>query len=314
MSRGTILHVCISPRKGTAKEAVQQAVLLEDRGLQGDAHAGSGHRQISLLNEADIEAMKAKGLSLQPGAFGENLVVRGIDLAVLGVGSRLRAGDAELEITQIGKLCHNPCAIHESAGECIMPRDGVFARVIKGGSVVPKLSIEVISEIPRQVIQASVLTVSDSCAAGTARDTAGPAVADALEKELQARVSWTGVVPDEKPLISDTLRSVAQRNFDLLVTTGGTGCGPRDVTPEATRAVMDREVPGLAEAMRTASFRKTPHALLQRGVCGICGSTLIVNLPGSRRGALENLTVILPALPHAVRLLRGQTAHPEGRI
>lgn len=311
MNRGTILHVCVCSRKGTAKEAVPQAVLLEDHGLEGDAHAGAGHRQVSLLNEADIEAMKSKGLSLQPGAFGENLVVRGIDLAAVGVGSRLRAGDAELEITQIGKLCHSPCAIYESAGECIMPRDGVFARVVKGGSVAPGLPIEVISEIPRHVIQAGVLTISDRCAAGAAQDTAGPAVAEALEKELQARVSWTGIAPDEEAMISDALKNIADRNFDLMVTTGGTGCGPRDVTPEATRLVMDREVPGLAEAMRAASFRKTPHALLQRGVCGIRGSTLIVNLPGSKRGALENLAVILPALQHAVQLLRGQTAHPN---
>jgi molybdopterin adenylyltransferase len=161
------------------------------------------------------------------------------------------------------------------------------------------------------VIQAGVLTVSDRCAAGTARDTAGPAVADALRQQLQARISWTGVVPDEEHLISDALRNVAERNFDLLITTGGTGCGSRDVTPEATRAVMDREVPGLAEAMRAASVRKTPHAMLQRGVCGIRGSTLIINLPGSERGALENLAVILPALPHAVQLLRGQTAHAD---
>ena len=101
MNRGTILHVCISPRKGMPKEAVQQAVLVEDHGLKGDAHAGAGHRQVSLLSEADIEAMKAKGLSLKPGAFGENLVVRGIDLTALGVGSQLRAGDAEIELTQI---------------------------------------------------------------------------------------------------------------------------------------------------------------------------------------------------------------------
>ena len=166
-------------------------------------------------------------------------------------------------------------------------------------------------EVPRSVIQAAVLTVSDRCSAGTAKDTAGPAVADSFRQELRANVVWTGTVPDDQERISRTLKDLAKRGLDLLVTVGGTGCGPRDVTPEATRAVIDREVPGLGEAMRSASARITPHALLQRGVCGVCGSTLIVNVPGSRKAAVENLTVILPALPHAVQLLRGDTAHPE---
>ena len=157
----------------------------------------------------------------------------------------------------------------------------------------------------RSVIQVAVLTVSDRCAAGVADDTAGPAVADLLVQRLDARVSWTGVVPDERKAIAVTLKNLADRDFDLLVTVGGTGCGPRDVTPEATRDVIAREVPGLAEAMRTASARVTPHALLQRGLCGACGSALIVNLPGSRKAAVENLTVILPAIPHAVRLIWG---------
>jgi molybdopterin adenylyltransferase len=167
--------------------------------------------------------------------------------------------------------------------------------------------------VPPSVIECAVVTVSDRCAAGAAEDTAGPAVADALAQKLPARISWTGVVPDEPATISQTLQNLAGRNLDLVVTVGGTGCGPRDVTPEASSAVIEREVPGLAEAMRTASARITPHALLQRGVCGICGSTLIVNLPGSPKGAVENLNAIMAALPHAVELLRGQTVHPEGR-
>lgn len=167
------------------------------------------------------------------------------------------------------------------------------------------------SPVPHQVIRAAVLTVSDRCAAGIAEDTAGPAVAEVLVDGLGARVSWTGVVPDEPEVISRTLRDLAERELDLLATVGGTGCGPRDLTPEATRAVITREVPGLAEAMRAASARSTPHALLQRGLCGVRGATLILNLPGSPKAAVENLTVVLPALPHAVQLLRGDTAHPE---
>jgi len=323
MKQGTILHVCVSERKGTVKDAVQRAVLRENHGVEGDAHAGPWHRQVSLLGRSDIDTIRAKGLELAPGAFGENLVVDGLDLDTLGIGTRLRisvaAGappadrdnEAELEITQIGKVCHNRCAIYDRTGDCIMPRAGVFARVSEGGEVKPGMALEVTAEVPRDVIQAAVVTVSDRCAAGSMEDTAGPAVTGELKRTLEAHICRTEILPDDLETIATTLREIADRNVDLVVTVGGTGCGPRDVTPEATRAVIARDVPGLAEAMRSASARITPHALLQRGICGICGVTLVVNLPGSRKAATENLQVVLPALEHAVRLLRGESVHPQ---
>jgi len=258
--------------------------------------------------------MRAKGLDPTPGAFGENLVVRGLDLDALGIGSRLEIGPVRLEITQIGRVCHTRRAIHHSAGDCIMPRMGVFARVVSGGAIAPGAKIKTVLQVPRDTIQAAVLTVSDRCAAGKMEDTAGPATAVALADGLQAHLAWTGIVPDEADAIESMLKDVADRGVDLLATVGGTGCGPRDVTPEATRKVITRDVPGLAEAMRTASAREFPHALLQRGICGIRGRTLIVNLPGSLGASVENLSVILPVLPHAIQLLRGQTdRHPAAR-
>jgi molybdenum cofactor synthesis domain-containing protein len=314
MKQATILHVCLSETRATPKSAVDHAVLREGHGLEGDAHAGAWHRQVSLLDHADIETVRAQSLEIESGAFGENLVISGLALDALGIGSRLRLGEAELEITQIGKVCHNRCAIYERTGDCIMPRAGIFARVVTGGEITPGMSVEVTAQVSRRVIQAAVLTVSDRCACGETKDTAGPAVAVVLERQLEARVAWTGLVPDDQDRISETLKDVADRGLDLLLTVGGTGCGPRDVTPEATRAVINREVPGIAEAMRAASARITPHALLQRGICGVCGSTLIINLPGSENAAVENLAIALPVLPHAVRLLRGDTAHPEKEI
>jgi len=311
VSRGVVLHVCVGERRGIRKRAVQSGLLQRDHGLQGDAHAGNWHRQVSLLAEADIDQMRARGLTLEPGAFGENLVVQGLALEALGAGTRLRLGDAELEITQIGKVCHSRCAIYEQTGDCVMPRAGVFARVLAGGAVAPGTTIEIIAEVPRSVIQAAIVTVSDGCAAGTREDTAGPAVAKLLREQLGARVADRATVADEIKPLTAALREYCDRQVDLLVTVGGTGFGPRDVTPEATKSVIEREAPGLAEAMRTASFQRTPHALLQRGVCGIRGATLIVNLPGSQRAACENLTALLPALPHAVQLLRGDTRHEQ---
>ncbi len=165
--------------------------------------------------------------------------------------------------------------------------------------------------VERSTIEAAVLTVSDRCAAGTTRDTAGPAVAALLGSELGARIAWTEVVPDDVDKIAAALKDFCDRRADLAITVGGTGISARDVTPEATRAVIDRELPGLAEAMRAASALITPNALLSRAIAGVRGETLIVNLPGSVKAATENLRVVLPALPHAVKMLRGETAHSE---
>lgn len=132
---GKILAVNISEKKGTGKVNVHSARLIEDFGLEGDAHAGKWHRQVSLLSYEKIEAFRAKGAMVQAGDFGENLVVQGIDLSALAVGTRLKCREAVLEVTQIGKECHKGCRIFQTMGDCIMPREGVFARVICGGRV-----------------------------------------------------------------------------------------------------------------------------------------------------------------------------------
>ena len=150
MSSAQVLHVCSSDLKGTPKRAVSSGHMRSDYGLVGDAHAGPGHRQVSLLHIDDIRFMEAKGLDLEPGAFGENLVVGGFDLLSLGIGSTLQVGEAELEITQIGKVCHSRCAIYDRTGDCIMPRQGVFARVLQGGDVRPGSPILVHRRLPRE--------------------------------------------------------------------------------------------------------------------------------------------------------------------
>lgn len=132
---GTVIAVCASPAKGTQKTNVNEAVFIEDYGIRGDAHAGEWHRQVSLLSYDKIEEFRARGADVENGAFGENLVVQGIDFRSLPVGTRLCCGDVVLEITQIGKECHHGCQIFQKMGECIMPREGVFAKVIRGGSI-----------------------------------------------------------------------------------------------------------------------------------------------------------------------------------
>lgn len=130
-----VLAICTSKHKGTLKNEVNEANFIEDFGIEGDAHAGKWHRQVSLLAFEKIDDFRNKGGNVDFGAFGENLVVDGIELHKLPVGQRLTVGEVELEVTQIGKECHDKCAIYYQVGECIMPKNGIFTRVIKGGKV-----------------------------------------------------------------------------------------------------------------------------------------------------------------------------------
>lgn len=132
---GRVVAVCVSEAKGTPKEDVGAGVLVPEVGIEGDAHAGFAHRQVSLLSMEDIRDMRAKLPGLRPGSFAENLTVEGVDLGFLAIGHRLRVGDALLEVTQIGKECHARCAVYHAAGDCIMPKKGIFCRVLRGGTV-----------------------------------------------------------------------------------------------------------------------------------------------------------------------------------
>ena len=163
-----------------------------------------------------------------------------------------------------------------------------------------------------QPIRAGVVTVSDKGYAGEREDVSGPLLADLL-REMGAEVVSLTVVPDERAVIERTLAALADQGLvDLVVTTGGTGPTPRDLTPEATQAVIEREMPGLVEVLRFEGYRKTPLAVLSRGVAGIRGRTLIVNLPGSPRAVREGMETLLPILPHAIKMVRGQdTEHRQ---
>lgn len=138
---GTIVAICISEEKGERKKPVPSALLRENHGIVGDAHAGDWHRQVSLLAEESIDTMRDKGLDVSHGDFAENITTKGIDLVSLPIGTRLSLGEAVIEISQIGKECHTRCSIYYQAGDCVMPREGIFAKVITGGELVPGLPI-----------------------------------------------------------------------------------------------------------------------------------------------------------------------------
>ncbi|MBT9155180.1 MAG: Molybdopterin adenylyltransferase [Firmicutes bacterium] len=299
--RVRVVAVNVSVEKGTRKTPVEHVTLRAGLGVEGDAHAGHTHRQVSLLPLENIAEMQKLGLLVGPGDFAENITTQGMSLARLPLGTRLTTGTAVLSITQVGKVCHERCAIYYQAGDCVMPREGVFAEVLRDGVVASGMSL-----IAWPRFRVLVVTLSDRCFGGEQVDESGRVLAD--EFALLGALVTKVLLPDEFTLLRDLLIATCDANrADLIVTTGGTGLSPRDVTPEATRASIEREAPGFAEAMRMHSLAITPHAMLSRAVAGTRKQTLIVNLPGSAKGAMECLQVFLPALPHALDVLSGVT-------
>ena len=302
---GVIKGICISEKRGTAKHEVETAKLVEDWGIEGDAHAGHWHRQVSLLSYEKIEAFRAKGADIPLGAFGENLIVEGYDFRNLPVGTRFSCGDALLEMTQIGKECHSHCEIFKRMGECIMPREGVFARVVKGGTIHTGDEMKLLPTPADLPLRAAVITLSDKGSRGEREDKSGPLIVEMLTA-TGYKVEEALLLPDDAAqLKTQLLRLADARQVNLILTTGGTGFAPRDITPEVTLSVAERNAPGIAEAMRYHSLTITPRGMLSRGVSVLRGKTLIVNLPGSPKAVKENLAYILPSLAHGIRLAAG---------
>ena len=351
---GTVKAVCTSSVKGVRKEPVKEARLIEDYGIEKDAHAGKWHRQVSLLSWEKVREFNKSGAGVSDGDFGENLLVSGINFRSLPVGTRFlicpaeetglaaadsltektvqagggdstektvrtgeddKNGEAEetaqagggalLELTQIGKACHHSCEIRKRVGVCIMPTDGVFAKVVRGGRVKPGDRVRVLPPDPDRPYTAAVITLSDRAFSGVYEDRSGPKAAEVL-KAAGYDVVETILLPDDQSRLERELERLAdQRQVSLVLTTGGTGFSERDRTPEATRAVADRDAPGIAEAIRVRSLAVTDHAMLSRGVSVIRKKTLIVNLPGSVKAVQESLGFILGALDHGLGILRG---------
>ena len=299
---GKVLAVCISAEKGTQKRNIEKAEFIAGFGLSGDAHAGDWHRQVSLLSAQKINDFRAKGAKVEYGDFGENLVIDDIDLRSLPVGTFLECGDVVLKITQIGKECLNRCAIYDSTGDCIMPREGVFARIIRGGfiSIGDKMIIR-----PTALYRVWILTASDKCFNKEREDKSCQVIKEIAAAAGFTNAGYTLLADDHIPLENELKRICDSDLADLILTTGGTGLSPRDCMPEATMAVAHRLVPGIAEAMRTASMAITKRAMLSRAVSVIRGSTLIINLPGSPKAAQENLEFIIDELHHGLDILSG---------
>ena len=303
---GIIKAICISEKRGTAKQMIEEANLLPDWGIEGDAHAGKWHRQVSMLSYEIIEEFKSKGADVISGAFGENIIVEGYNLKNIPVGSRFKCNDAILEVTQIGKECHTHCAIYQSVGDCIMPREGIFAKVISGGRIHLGDEMELLPFETGRPLTAAVITLSDKGYSGEREDKSGPLLVSEL-KAAGYEIVEELLLPDEEDMVADNLIRLAdQRQVNLIMTTGGTGFAERDCTPEATLKVATRNVPGIAEAIRAGSMQITKRAMLSREVSVIRNKTLIVNLPGSPKAVKESLDIVIDQLEHGIKILLGR--------
>jgi len=305
-----IKSVNISERKGIIKTPVK-TIELNEKGVFGDAHAGSWHRQISLLGTESIDKFsKEAGREIKYGEFAENITTSGGLLYEMKPFDRLRGDLIELEVTQIGKKCHgNNCTIFREVGNCVMPKEGIFARVLKSGKLT---SGDQLTYHPK-IFRAMIITLSDRASRGEYVDKSGPLLSKLLEDHYtdENRLLETNlqIIPDEADKLEKLLSEARDNTVDLVFTTGGTGIGARDITPDVVRKVLDKEIPGIMEMIRIKYGIDKSAALLSRGVAGVMGKTLVFTLPGSPKAVNEYCAEILPILNHAFLMMAGIDNH-----
>ncbi len=306
----TVVSVNISEAKGTVKKPVP-FIRLVDKGVDGDAHAGSWHRQVSLLGEESVKRFgKELGRLPGPGEFAENITTRGLELKDTLPFDRFVSENAGLEITQIGKKCHGTgCAIYNETGNCVMPKEGVFARVIRGGRLKAGDRMEYVPRLYRFL----VITLSDRASSGEYEDRSGPAINRFLEEHfgpLKRGIQTDNVImPDDEVQLRDLLEKSCTGQYDFIITTGGTGVGVRDVCPDVVRPMLDKEIPGIMEMIRVKYGAGKPNALLSRGVAGLMGSAFVYTLPGSVKAVNEYMTEIVKTMDHLLFMYHGIDAH-----
>ena len=305
-----VLSVNVSEHKGTVKRPVER-LTIDSHGAVGDAHAGPWHRQVSLLEQASVERFaEQSGRTILPGDFGENITIRGLDAQRVAILDRFRLGAVELEVTQIGKKCHGEgCAIFQQVGRCVMPAEGIFTRVLRGGALAAGDRGE---HLPRP-LRFLLLTLSDRAAAGVYEDRSGPKIRELLETWLAGK-RWHAqidaqILPDDALQLRRALTDAKAAGVDVILTTGGTGVGPRDITPETAAAVCDKLIPGIMENIRMKFAAAKPNALLSRSIAGTAGQSQVYTLPGSVRAVEEYLGEILKTIEHALLMLHGLDVH-----
>lgn len=305
-----VLAVNTSGKKGTVKKPVD-IIQLTEIGVLGDAHSGKWHRQVSLLaTESIAKFSEEAGRSIKYGEFAENITTEGFLLHECRPLDRFRNEEIELEVTQIGKKCHGDnCSIFREVGNCVMPKEGIFARVIRVGNLKAGDQFEYLPK----VVNIHIITLSDRASAGEYADKSGPQIRNLAETffsgiKRQAAVT-NHLIPDDPEQLAQLIKSAISQQIDVVFTTGGTGIGPRDITPETVRPLIDKEIPGIMELIRVKYGTEKPAALLSRGIAGVSGKTLIYTLPGSVKAVSEYCNEILPTIEHSMYMIEGIDSH-----
>jgi molybdenum cofactor synthesis domain-containing protein len=304
---GKIVSLNISREKGTIKEPVSTA-MFNELGVQDDAHAGLWHRQVSILSKESVDKFsKAESArDFKFGEFAENITTEGIDLSKVSILDRFTSGDVVLEVTQIGKKCHGDgCSIYREVGKCVMPKEGLFARVISGGAIKCGDSVD---HIPYK-LKCKVITMSDRASKGEYKDLSGPRVS-ALFSEFFKNTRWNSevsnvLIPDDEVKLKSELEKAISEKVDVVITTGGTGVGPRDITPEVVTSMCTKHLPGIMENIRLKFGQAKPNALLSRSVAGMMKSSQVYALPGSVRAVNEYMGEILKTVEHLILMVNG---------
>ncbi|HSO84931.1 MAG TPA: molybdenum cofactor synthesis domain-containing protein [Draconibacterium sp.] len=309
MKQIEIVSVNISDKKGIIKHPVE-SIVLNSTGIAGDAHAGDWHRQVSLLaSESILQAEMKAGATFHPGTFAENITTKGIELHKTAPFDRFVNSDVELEVTQIGKKCHNTCAIGKQIGNCIMPLEGIFCRVLKAGELKPGT---VLDYIPR-IIKVQIITLSDRASKGIYEDRSGPMIRDLMTIHFTSANRHFSIentiLPDDGQLLREEIEEAVRKDTDIIVTTGGTGIGPRDISPDIIKTMLDKEITGIMELVRVKYGMQNPNAVISRSVAGTIGNTLVYCLPGSTKAISEYMSEILPTLEHSFRMIYSIDSH-----
>jgi molybdopterin adenylyltransferase len=305
-----ILSVNISEKKGTIKHPVP-VIELNLTGIKHDAHSGNWNRQVSLLGIESIQKFeKEAGRKISPGEFAENITTEGIELWKLHPLDRFTCNEAELEVTQIGKECHGTsCNIFKEVGNCVMPKEGIFARVIKPGL----LRSPGIMEYHPKEYKIQIITLSDRASRGEYEDKSGAVIRDQIKNffsvlHLPSSILYS-LIPDNPDQLRNLLLKSKEDRCDILITTGGTGIGPRDFTPEVVKPMLDKEIPGIMEMIRIKYGMEKPNALISRSIAGLMGEMLVFTLPGSPKAVSEYLAEITRNLYHLVMMIHGLDQH-----
>lgn len=305
-----ILSLNISEKKGTIKKPVEYIEITEN-GIAEDAHAGNWTRQVSLLGIESIAKYEKKtGQQVSFGEFAENITTEGIPLSQTAPLDRFVSGKIILEVTQIGKKCHGTsCNIFKEVGNCIMPKEGIFCRVIQGGKL--KKNDELVY-IPK-IFKVRIITLSDRASKGEYEDLSGKSIYSLVQVFMKEK-NWSNaisrqLIPDEKDKLAAVVEETVNKGYDILITTGGTGIGPRDITPDTIRPMLDKEIPGIMEVIRVKYGMEKHEALLSRSIAGIIKNTLVFCLPGSVKAVKEYMREILKILEHSIYMLHNIDVH-----